>query len=31
MRKPPPELTVLRFVDIESGYVLRDGRAAVEA
>jgi DNA polymerase-3 subunit epsilon len=31
LRRPPPELTVLRFGAIASGYDLVDGRAAAEA
>jgi DNA polymerase-3 subunit epsilon len=31
LRRPPPELTVLRFGEIASGYDLVDGRAAAEA
>jgi DNA polymerase III subunit epsilon len=31
LRRPPPELTVLRFGEIASGYDLVDGRAAVGA
>jgi len=31
LRRPPPELTVLRFAEIASGYDLVDGRAAVGA
>jgi DNA polymerase-3 subunit epsilon len=31
LRRPPPELTVLRFEEIASGYDLVDGRAAVGA
>jgi DNA polymerase-3 subunit epsilon len=31
LRRPPPELTVLRFGEIASGYELVDGRAAAEA
>jgi DNA polymerase III subunit epsilon len=31
LRRPPPELTVLRFEEIASGYDLTDGRAAVGA
>ena len=31
LRRPPPELTVLRFEEISSGYDLVDGRAAVGA
>jgi DNA polymerase-3 subunit epsilon len=31
LRRPPPELTVLRFGEIASGYDVTDGRAAVGA
>jgi DNA polymerase-3 subunit epsilon len=31
LRRPPPELTVLRFGEIASGYDLLDGRAVAEA
>ena len=31
LRRPPPELTILRFADIANGYAFRDGRAAVGA
>jgi DNA polymerase III subunit epsilon len=31
LRRPPPELTVLRFAEIENGYEAEDGRAAVGA
>jgi DNA polymerase III epsilon subunit family exonuclease len=31
LRRPPPELTVLRFADVEGGYEAADGRAAVGA
>jgi DNA polymerase III epsilon subunit family exonuclease len=31
LRRPPPELTILRFADIAGGYAFRDGRAAVGA
>jgi hypothetical protein len=29
LRRPPPELTVLRLGDLERGYAFRDVRAAV--
>jgi DNA polymerase III subunit epsilon len=31
LRRPPPELTVLRLADLEHGYAFEDGRAAVGA
>jgi DNA polymerase-3 subunit epsilon len=31
LRRPPPELTVLRFEDVADGYAARDGRAALGA
>jgi DNA polymerase III subunit epsilon len=31
LRRPPPELTVLRFTEVERGYAFRDGREAVGA
>jgi DNA polymerase-3 subunit epsilon len=31
LRRPPPELTILRFADFANGYAFRDGRAAVGA
>jgi DNA polymerase III epsilon subunit family exonuclease len=31
LRRPPPELTILRFGDIADGYAFRHGRAAVGA
>jgi hypothetical protein len=31
LRRPPPELTVLRFEDVAGGYAGGDGRAALGA
>jgi hypothetical protein len=31
LRRPPPELTVLRLTEVERGYAFRDGREAVGA
>jgi hypothetical protein len=31
LRRPPPELTVLRLADLEDGHAFRDGRAAAGA